>query len=86
MLSEGETQLLSIARALLCRLDPLLLDEATSALDKASEIALHRIIGTRFPSATIIAISHQDARDPEYDRVIFSSNRRVDELRRRSLR
>ncbi|PZA13754.1 ABC transporter ATP-binding protein/permease [Rhodopseudomonas palustris] len=68
-LSEGEKQRLSIARALLYRPDLLVLDEATSSLDKASEISLHRLLRTRLSAATIVAVSHQDALHPVYDRV-----------------
>ena len=68
-LSEGEKQRLSIARALLYRPDLLILDEVTSALDKASEISLHRLLRTRLPAATIVAVSHQDALHSEYDRI-----------------
>jgi putative ATP-binding cassette transporter len=69
-LSEGEKQRLSIARALLFRPDLLMLDEATAALDEASEIALHRLIRSRLPTASILAVSHRDALAEIYDRSI----------------
>ncbi|AVT81523.1 ABC transporter ATP-binding protein/permease [Rhodopseudomonas palustris] len=72
-LSEGEKQRLSIARALLYQPDLLLLDEATSALDKTSEVSLHRLLRTRLPAATIVAVSHQDALHLHYDRVTVLS-------------
>ena len=70
LLSEGEKQRLSIARALLLRPSVLLLDEATGSLDEASEIALHRLVRKRLPSATILAISHREKLTAIYDRTI----------------
>ena len=70
VLSEGEKQRLSIARALLLRPAVLLLDEATASLDEDSEIALHRLVRERLPSATILAISHREKLTAIYDRTI----------------
>ncbi|MGX7743383.1 ABC transporter ATP-binding protein/permease [Rhodopseudomonas parapalustris] len=68
-LSEGEKQRLAIARALLYQPDLLILDEATSALSKPSEILLHQILKMRLSTATIVAVSHQDALRSYYDSV-----------------
>ncbi|NEW88785.1 ABC transporter ATP-binding protein/permease [Rhodopseudomonas sp. WA056] len=68
-LSEGEKQRLAIARALLYQPDLLILDEATSALSKPSEILLHQILRMRLSTATIVAVSHQDALHSYYDSV-----------------
>jgi vitamin B12/bleomycin/antimicrobial peptide transport system ATP-binding/permease protein len=59
MLSQGEQQRLSIARALLRAPDYLLLDEATAALDEAAEAALYRLLQERLKGATIISIGHR---------------------------
>lgn len=59
MFSQGEWQLLSIARAAAANLAVLLLDEITANLDAATEArvlaALHRAAGGR----TVISISHR---------------------------
>ncbi|MFT3938126.1 ABC transporter ATP-binding protein/permease [Rhodopseudomonas sp.] len=68
-LSEGEKQRLAIARALLYQPDLLILDEATSALSKPSEILLHQILRMHLSTATIVAVSHQDALHSYYDSV-----------------
>jgi len=59
VLSQGEQQRLSLARALLAKPDILLLDEATSAIDEAGEAALYRLIAERLPTVTLISIGHR---------------------------
>jgi ABC-type bacteriocin/lantibiotic exporter with double-glycine peptidase domain len=53
--SEGQSQRLSIARALLCQAPVLLLDEATSALDVATErMLLRNIVKDQYPRTCIV--------------------------------
>jgi vitamin B12/bleomycin/antimicrobial peptide transport system ATP-binding/permease protein len=59
VLSQGEQQRLSLARALLNKPDILLLDEATSAIDEEGEAALYRLIAKRLPKTTVISIGHR---------------------------
>lgn len=59
VLSQGEQQRLSLARALLNKPDILLLDEATSAIDEMGEATLYHLIAERLPNATLISIGHR---------------------------
>jgi vitamin B12/bleomycin/antimicrobial peptide transport system ATP-binding/permease protein len=59
VLSQGEQQRLSLARALLTKPDLLLLDEATSAIDEEGEATLYRLLAERLPNTTLISIGHR---------------------------
>lgn len=59
VLSQGEQQRLSLARALLQKPDLLLLDEASSAIDETGEAGLYRVIIERLPKTTIVSIGHR---------------------------
>jgi putative ATP-binding cassette transporter len=59
VLSPGEQQRLSIARALLNKPDWLFLDEATSAMDEDYEAALYRTLAALLPKTTVVSIGHR---------------------------
>lgn len=61
-LSEGQSQRIAIARALLCKGKVLILDEATSALDPATEETLLKNLQNECrDSKTVIFISHRES-------------------------
>jgi putative ATP-binding cassette transporter len=59
IMSPGEQQRLSFARALLVRPDWLFLDEASSALDEATESAMYGLLFERLPEVTVVSIAHK---------------------------
>lgn len=59
MLSTGEQQRLSLARALLLKPDWLLLDESTSALDEPTEQLLYERLVSLMPNTTLLSIGHR---------------------------
>ncbi|MGD9510424.1 MAG: ABC transporter ATP-binding protein/permease, partial [Geminicoccaceae bacterium] len=59
IMSPGEQQRLSFARALLVRPDWLFLDEASSALDEQTEGAMYRLLFERLPEVTVVSIAHK---------------------------
>jgi putative ATP-binding cassette transporter len=68
ILSLGEQQRLSIARAILHAPDYLFLDEATASLDEPSEEQLYGLLQERIPNATIISIGHRSTLEAFHDR------------------
>ena len=68
ILSQGEQQRVSIARAILAKPDILLLDEATSSLDEPGEAALYELLAERLPGATIVSIGHRSTLQAFHER------------------
>jgi putative ATP-binding cassette transporter len=68
ILSLGEQQRLSIARAILHAPDYLFLDEATASLDEPSEEQLYGLLKERLPGVTIISIGHRSTLEAFHDR------------------
>ena len=59
LLSAGERQLVSIARAYLTNPDVLILDEATSAVDPSTEVRISRALEALMRGRTAVVIAHR---------------------------
>jgi ABC-type multidrug transport system fused ATPase/permease subunit len=59
LMSGGERQRISIARALLTEADLILFDEATSALDSESEMLIQNSLNSLFRNKTSVIVSHR---------------------------
>jgi putative ATP-binding cassette transporter len=59
ILSGGEQQRLTFARALLNKPDWLFLDEATASLPEADQETLYRLLKEKLPGTTLVSIAHR---------------------------
>ncbi|GAG98338.1 unnamed protein product [marine sediment metagenome] len=81
-LSEGQQQLLSLARALVWDPVVFLLDEATSSVDNASESEIRTTLRAVFRGddggqCTVVTVAHRLSTAREADRVIVLDNGRI---------
>ncbi len=78
-LSQGQRQLLTIARAVL--VDPviLLLDEATSSVDTRTEIEIQRALDRLRQNRTSIVIAHRLSTIRNADQILFIKNGQIKE-------
>jgi len=77
LLSVGQRQRISIARALARKPLILILDEATSALDRDSEIVIQEVIGRLKNYMTIIIIAHRLTTVMESDKIFVIDGGKV---------
>lgn len=80
-LSQGQRQLVSVARALLTPSNILVLDEATAAVDVETDALLQRTLRSSvFQERTIITIAHRINTIIDSDRIVVLDKGRVAEF------
>ncbi|KAJ5087523.1 ABC bile acid transporter [Penicillium angulare] len=69
-LSQGQRQMLFLARALLYRPIIVIMDEATSAIDVETDTAIQAALRAGLPDTTIISVVHRLATIADFDKVL----------------
>ena len=78
-LSQGERQLLTIARAVLCDAPILILDEATSSVDTITEQKIRKAMLTMTKGRTSFIIAHRLSTVRDSDMIVLLENGRIAE-------
>lgn len=76
-LSQGQRQLLSIARIILARPDMLILDEATSSIDTRTETALQRVLEGLMEGHTSFIVAHRLSTIQSADLILVMNEGRI---------
>ena len=79
-LSQGQRQLLAIARAAVSNPPVLILDEATSSLDLKTEDEICSVLNSLKGEKTIIAIAHRLSTIKSADRIVFMKNAEIRDI------
>ncbi|KAK4161185.1 P-loop containing nucleoside triphosphate hydrolase protein [Cladorrhinum sp. PSN259] len=79
-LSQGQRQLLCLARAMVNRPRVMILDEATSAVDMQTDRLIQRSIREEFASSTLMVIAHRLSTIADFDRIMVLSDGKIAEF------
>ena len=80
-LSQGQKQLLCIARVMLCLPPMLILDEATSSIDTRTEIMIQEAFARMMEGRTSFIVAHRLSTIREADTILVMKNGRIIEQR-----
>lgn len=80
LLSTGQKQLISLARAVLARPDIFIMDEATSSVDTLTEALIQQGMETLMQGRTSFIIAHRLSTIKKADRILVIENGRITEM------
>ncbi|KAJ7508849.1 hypothetical protein B0H11DRAFT_1962913 [Mycena galericulata] len=78
--SQGQRQLIAMARALLRRSSVVVMDEATSSVDFATDAKIQKAIREEFTDSLLITVAHRLKTIIDYDRLVVLDHGRVVEF------
>ncbi len=76
-LSQGQKQLLCIARVMLCKPTMLFLDEATSSIDTRTEMQIQKAFNTLMEGRTSFIVAHRLSTIREVDRILVMRDGKI---------
>lgn len=76
-LSQGQKQLLSITRVMLCNPKILILDEATSSIDTRTEIRVQKAFGTLMQGKTSFIVAHRLSTVLGSDKILYMEKGKI---------
>ena len=76
-LSQGQKQLLCIARVMLCLPPMLFLDEATSSIDTRTEVRIQKAFNTMMEGRTSFIVAHRLSTIQEADKILVMRDGRI---------
>jgi len=78
--SQGQRQLLTMARALLRQSPVIILDEATSSIDYETDAKIQKTIREEFKNSLLLTVAHRLRTIIDFDRLIVLDNGRIVEF------